>query len=39
MGVLDFLKKSKVLESFTETIFECKRGDLIIRGTEYRPEG
>ena len=39
MGMLDFLKKPKVQEPFTETTFECKRGDLTIRGTEYRPEG
>ena len=39
MGMLDFLKKPKVQEPFTETTFECKRGDLAIRGTEYRPEG
>lgn len=39
MGILDFLKKPKVLKPFKETTFECKRGDLTIRGTEYRPEG
>ncbi|MBQ8621678.1 MAG: hypothetical protein IJ422_05130 [Oscillospiraceae bacterium] len=39
MGIMDFLKKPKVREPFTETTFECKRGDLTIRGTEYRPEG
>ena len=39
MDILTFLKKSKVQEPFTETTFECKRGDLTIRGTEYRPEG
>ena len=39
MGMLDFLKKSKVQEPFTETTFECKRGDLTIQGTEYRPAG
>ena len=39
MSMLDFWKKPKVQEPFTETAFECKRGDLTIRGTEYRPEG
>ena len=33
------MKKSKAQELFAETTFECKRGDLIIRGTEYRPAG
>lgn len=31
--------KSKNAEPFIEATFECKRGNLIIRGTEYRPEG
>ena len=39
MGMLDYLKKPKVQEPFIETTFECKRGGLTIRGTEYRPEG
>ena len=39
MGMMDFLRKPKAEEPFTETTFECKRGDLTIRGTEYRPEG
>ena len=39
MGMMVFLKKSKAQELFAETTFECKRGDLIIRGTEYRPAG
>ena len=39
MGIMDLLKKPKVQGPFTETTFECKRGDLTIRGTEYRPEG
>ena len=39
MDILTYLKKSKVQEPFTETTFECKRGGLTIRGTEYRPEG
>ena len=39
MDILTFLKKPKVQEPFIETTFECKRGGLTIRGTEYRPEG
>ncbi len=39
MGLMNFLKKSRIQEPFTETTFECKRGDLTIRGTEYRPAG
>ncbi len=39
MGMMDFLKKPKTEEPFTETTFACKRGDLTIQGTEYRPEG
>lgn len=39
MELPDFLKKSKPQEPFTETVFECKRGSLTIRGTEYRPAG
>lgn len=37
MGILDFLKKPKVQETFTETTFECRRGGLTIRSMEYRP--
>ena len=37
--MLDFLKKPNAQEPFIETTFECRRGDLIIRGTEYRPKG
>ena len=37
--MFEFLMKNKELELFAERNFECKRGDLIIRGTEYRPEG
>lgn len=37
--MLDFLKKTKVQEPFKENTFECKRSNLTIRGTEYRPEG
>lgn len=39
MGVLDILRKPKVQEPFAESVFECKRGELTIRGTEYRPKG
>ena len=39
MRTLRFLKNSMRQDPFTETTFECKRGDLTIRGTEYRPEG
>ena len=39
MGMMGFLKKSKVQETFTETTFKCKRGKLTVCGTEYRPEG
>jgi len=27
------------MKKYTESLFECKRGNLTIRGTEYRPEG
>ena len=33
-----FYKKSKS-DLYTERFFECRRGDLTIRGTEYKPEG
>ena len=36
MDIFAFLKKPKMQEPFTETTFECKRGDLTIWGTEYR---
>lgn len=39
MQMLDFLKKPKVQEPFTETNFECKRDNLTLRGTECCPEG
>ena len=39
MGLSFFSKKSKKQEPFTETVFECKRKGLTIRGTEYRPAG
>ena len=35
-----FLKERKHEEPvFTETVFSCLRGDLTVRGTEYRPTG
>jgi len=37
--MFDSQKKRKIQEPITETTFECKRGNLTIRGTEYRPEG
>ena len=37
--MLDFGKKPKPQEPFVEAAFACKRGELTIRGTEYRPEG
>ena len=39
MNMFEFLMKSKAPEPFAERNFECKRGDLTIRGTEYKPEG
>ena len=39
MGLFDFLKKPKAQEPFEESVFECKRDELTIRGTEYRPAG
>ena len=39
MGLFDSFKKAKAEAPFRETAFECRRGDLTIRGTEYRPEG
>ncbi len=39
MGLFDFWKKPKAKEPFTETPFECRRGELTIRGLEFRPEG
>ena len=39
MALFPGMKKRKAQESFAETTFECRRGDLTIRGTEYRPKG
>lgn len=39
MALFDYFKKQNVQEPFTETTFACKRGNLTIQGTEYRPEG
>lgn len=37
--MFSFFKKNNSDCNFTETTFECKRDQLTIRGTEYRPEG
>lgn len=39
MNISELFVKQKVQEPFAETTFECKRSNLTIRGTEYRPEG
>lgn len=40
MGLFDiFRKKPMPIPGVTESTFECVRDGLIIRGTEYRPEG
>ena len=39
MGLMHFLSKQKRQDPFAESVFECKRDTLTIRGTEYRPEG
>lgn len=39
MSLLNISKSAAKQENFTVTTFECKRGDLTIRGTEYRPVG
>lgn len=39
MGIFDLFKKKKYSENITESVFECKRDGLTIRGTEYRPQG
>ena len=39
MTLPHFVRRKKVQEPFTEKTFECKRDNLTIRGTEYRPEG
>lgn len=39
MGLFDFFKKPAASEPFTETPFSCQRGNLTIRGLEFRPEG
>lgn len=38
MALLNFFRKEKMPEGITKSIFECKRDDLTIRGTEYRSE-
>ena len=37
--MVSLFKKNKSGCNYTETTFECKRDQLTIRGTEYRPEG
>jgi len=39
MGIFDFFKKAQPEDSFTVSEFECRRGDLTIRGTQFRPAG
>ena len=39
MNLLNTLKRSQDQGQFTESHFECRRDDLTIRGTEYRPAG
>ncbi len=36
---MGLFNKKKLPEGISERFFECKRDDLTIRGTEYRPEG
>ena len=37
--MFSFLKRNNTVEPYVESAFESKRGNLTIRGTEYRPEG
>ena len=39
MEFINRFRKETEKEPFTETTFEFERGDLTIRGTEYRPQG
>ncbi len=39
MGRLNFFQNAKAAEPFSQRPFECRRGNLTIRGTEYRPAG
>ena len=40
MSLFDFVYQEKPMDpGVTERFFECKRGDLTIRGIEYKPEG
>ena len=39
MGLMDFFKKNDLPAGVRESVFECQRDGLTIRGTEYRPEG
>ena len=39
MHIFDIFKKQSAKASFVESVFECRRDNLTIRGTEYRPDG
>ena len=39
MGIFNFGKEKETQQAFKESLFECTRGELTIRGTEYRPKG
>ena len=39
MSLLDKIRGKKESANYTVRVFECKRGELTIRGTEYRPVG
>lgn len=39
MGLFGFGKRPKVPEGIRESVFECRRDNLAVRGTEYRPSG
>ena len=36
---MGLIKISEGTPEYTERVFECKRGELTVRGTEYRPQG
>ena len=38
MGLFGF-GRPKAPAGIRESVFECRRGDLMVRGTEYRPSG
>lgn len=39
MGVFNGFKKEPETDTFTVSTFKCKRNGMVIRGTEYRPDG